>query len=345
MYRKPTHRTSSRRSDCYHTEPLERRVLLAANVVINELMYHAASQNPADEWLELYNAGNTTADLSGWNFKKGLSFTFAQGTTLPAGGYLVVAHDLGRFESLHPGVTNVVGPWQGSLGNNGDDLELDDSTGASQDQLSYGSEGDWAVRRQGPLDHNHTGWIWTTPADGGGASMELMDPALGNDSGQNWAPSTVSGGTPGAANSVASGDVAPEILDLQNLPVIPKSTDPVTITARIVDEEASGQTVAVHWRIDGTASWNVAPMADDGAHNDGAAGDGVWGAILPPQPNNTVVELYVSASDNTGHTRTWPGPTDATGTQGANVLYQVDDTTYTGNQPVFKLIMTEAQRA
>src|SRR5947209_20374937 len=107
--------------------------------------------------------------------------------------------------------------------------------------------------------------------------MELMDPAIGNDSGQNWAPSTIDGGTPGTRNTVASADVAPEILDLQNLPVIPKSTDPVTITARIVDEQASGQTVFVHWRVDGTSTWNTTAMADDGAHNDGAADDGVWG--------------------------------------------------------------------
>src|SRR5436190_24096 len=83
-----------------------------------------------------------------------------------------------------------VGGWSaGQLGNNGDTLRLEDPAGTVADEVTYGSEGDWASRRRGPLSLGHQGWVWTTPADGGGSSMELVDPILGNDSGQNWAPS------------------------------------------------------------------------------------------------------------------------------------------------------------
>src|SRR5947209_11440778 len=102
-------------------EPLEARLLLAGNVVINELMYHASSQNVGDEWVELYNKGGASVDLSGWHFGKGIGFTFAAGTTLGAGQYLVVAHDLTRFHANYPSVANVVGGWTGQLGNNGED--------------------------------------------------------------------------------------------------------------------------------------------------------------------------------------------------------------------------------
>src|SRR5437588_6952653 len=187
-------------------ESLERRVLLAAHVVVNEIMYHASGHNPADEWLELYNAGDAPADMSGWQFSKGIKYTFAGGTTLGAGQYLVLARDLSRFQAKYPSVANVVGGWQGGLSNHGDTLRLDDTAGAVQNELTYGSEGDWAQRRLGPLDNNHRGWIWTTPADGGGRSIELINPALDNGSGQNWAPSLVDQGTPGAANSVRSSD-------------------------------------------------------------------------------------------------------------------------------------------
>lgn len=39
-------------------------------------------------------------------------------------------------------------------------------------------------------------------------------------------------------------------------------------------------------------------MFDDGLHDDGAAGDGVYGATLPPYPPNTVVRYYVEAVAN-----------------------------------------------
>ena len=90
-------------------ERLESRLLLAANVVVNEIMYHASSQNVSDEWVELFNRSASTVDLSGWHFGKGIDYTFAPGTSLPAGGYLVVAHDLATFNAKYPSVSNVVG--------------------------------------------------------------------------------------------------------------------------------------------------------------------------------------------------------------------------------------------
>src|SRR5262249_48475498 len=75
--------------------------------------------------------------------------------------------------------------------------------------------------------------------------------------------------------------------------------------------------------------------------------------LLPAQPNNTVVEFYLRATDGQGRARTWPAPAvaapDGAGPTGqvANALYQVDDSTYnpTNNQPLYKLIMTENERA
>ena len=56
------------------------------------------------------------------------------------------------------------------------------------------------------------------------------------------------------------------------------------------------------------------------------AGDGIYGASIDPIATNlTIVEFYVSATDAGAHTRTWPGPTNGSGAQGANALYQVDN--------------------
>ena len=195
-------------------------------------------------------------------------------------------------------------------------------------------------------DINHSGWSWTQLADGLGASLELVNPILPNDYGQNWSSSTVLGGTPGGVNSVASGDVAPMVLDLAQTPVIPTSSEAVVVTARLVDELGTAAAATLYRRADSTSPppFSTVAMRDDGLGGDAVAGDGIWSAVIPPHSDGTVVEFYVSVTDGT-NTRTWPGPTDALGTQAANALYQVDNSTYDGTQPLFKLIMTEAERA
>src|SRR5207302_7267253 len=100
------------------------------------------------------------------------------------------------------------------------------------------------------------------------------------------------------------------------------------------------------WRVDAATppAFTSIGMVDDGSNGDALANDGVWTATIPAQADKSVVEFYVSASDG-GLTRTWPAPTDDSGTQGANALYQVDDTVYSGTQPLYRLIMTETERA
>ena len=103
------------------------------------------------------------------------------------------------------------------------------------------------------------------------------------------------------------------------------------------------------WRIDGAAQFQAAPMLDDGLHDDGDAGDGVYAAILAPQPNLTVIEFYVQAGDAGGRQRTWPAPT-ADGRQVTNALYQVFNgidlsaPRQPGTPPVYFQIMTGAER-
>lgn len=196
------------------------------------------------------------------------------------------------------------------------------------------------VRR---ADFNHFGWDWFNPSDGGGKSLELINPNLSNNAGQNWGPSVPTDGTPGAPNSIAAANVAPLVENVGQFPLIPKSSDQVTVTAKITDELVGGITAQVFFRDDGAGSFTSLQMFDDGLHGDGSAGDGVYGAKLPARPNNTIVEFYVKATDASNNSRTSPGPTDVTGVQQANALYQVDDTPYSGKQPLFKIIMTAAE--
>ncbi len=317
--------------------------MLAADVVVSEIMYNPSSRNPLDEFIELHNRGDEAADLNAWQVSDGVAFTFGA-TSLAAGDYLVVAADLAKFQANYPGVTNVVGGWTGELSNTGERVEISDALGATIDRVTYADEGDWALRLRGPVDRNHQGWVWFADHDGLGKSIEVVNLLQGNNNGQNWLPSVSAGGTPGAANSVAATDIAPIISDAIHTPAIPRSTDAVTIRAEIDDELASGATAEVFWRVDGDVSFTATAMVDDGTSGDLTAGDGVFAATLPAQPHGTVVEFYLRAADAASNVRTWPGPTDTSGTQGANLLYQVDNGFFAGEEPIYRLIMTEAER-
>jgi hypothetical protein len=156
------------------------------------------------------------------------------------------------------------------------------------------------------------------------------------------------------------------ILNARHSPIIPRPVDSVTVTARVLDEGTTGVGVTLKYRLDASAytdqyryprhdpaGYHDVPMLDDGAHGDGRAGDGVFGARIPPQPDGAIIEFYVEARDPAGRVRTWPAPSEIDGApeQVTNALFQVDASFdprapwAPGSQPIFFLIMTEAERA
>jgi uncharacterized repeat protein (TIGR02543 family) len=341
------------------------------SIIITEIMYHPyhnalayEPENLGQEYIELFNRGATSVNLAGWKFSDGVDFNFPN-INLPAGQYLVVAADVNVFRAKYPGVTNVIGGWTGKLRNKGEEIELADEDGMIIDRVKYADEGDWAVRMLGPVDNYHRGWVWSDAHDGAGKSLELINKAMPNEYGQNWAASDVNGGTPGALNSVDATNIAPLILDVEHSPTIPGPNDPVTVTARIIDELPTGVTATLHYRVDisvytgknvyphfNPADFNNLSMFDDGAHGDGAASDGIYGAQIPARPNGKIIEFFVKAQDAGANSRTWPPASliDGTPEQVTNVLYQVNGSFdpnadwIAGARPIFYLIMTEMER-
>lgn len=317
------------------------------NIIINEIMYRpaAAGAGTVEEWIELHNAGTTNVNLKDWQITSGVSFRFSNNVTIPVGGYYVIAANRQSFNVLYPNVNNVVGDWTGSLNNNGENIELTNPVGEVVDSVRYATEGDWGIRRRGPLDRNHRGWVWYSEHDGLGKSLELINPKISNDSGQNWAASSPVGGSPAARNSLYTTNVAPLILQVSHFPLVPASSDAVTINARFIDEGVA-ITPMVWWRTLANPFTSL-DMYDDGEHNDGSAGDGLYGGVLPPHGDRTIVEFYVQANDAANNSRTWPAAAlDDIGfpVQGANALYQVDDSVYVGDQPIYRVVMTDVER-
>ena len=330
----------------------------SAAPIINEIMYHPLSSlgNPEDvtaEWIEIQNPDAVNpVDVSGWKLTRGVSFPLPNPTVIPAGGYLIIAANVAKFQTVHPGFAGLLrGGWVGSLASGGEQVQLEDSLGAVVDDLRYADEGDWALRVRGPLSFGHRGWIWETAADGGGRTIELRNPVLGSGSGQNWGVSAAVGGSPGTVNSAAATDLAPLIKDVKHRPQIPRTTDPIVVSCNLEDE-AAGATATLHWRVDGAGNFNTLAMSD-------TDGDGDVEATIPAQTTNlTVIEWYLSAMDGT-LTRTWPAPARTsdpavqpeTFGQVTNALVQVDNSfdanfnfTTAGNQPVYRFIMTNTER-
>ncbi|MCX8036726.1 MAG: CotH kinase family protein, partial [Candidatus Sumerlaeia bacterium] len=126
-------------------------------------------------------------------------------------------------------------------------------------------------------------------------------------------------GTPGRRNSRYAENTGPLIRDVVHSPAVPTSATPVTVIARVSDPD--GVTSAgVRYRLDGAPGGVVIPMWDDGCHGDGAAGDGLYGAVLPAQRAGQLVEYYVQAVDGRGALRNFPpeGP-------GAAAIYRVQN--------------------
>ncbi len=331
----------------------------AQNVVINEIMFHPGLGRPGEvgyvaedtrkEFIELLNLEPAPLNLHGWRFEGGVSFVFPP-VTIAAGGFLVVAADpdVDRFRAAYnaqfPGIgtAQVIGGWTGKLSNRGETIELVDASNKRVDQVTFATQGDWAQRREGDPHPGQEswwrGWKWSNGADAEGKSLELVNAHLPNEYGQNWAASRSDGGTPGRPNSTASALATPFITRVQHRPAVPRSTDSVTITTQLTPKPGTAVTVTLLSRVDGADPFGAAIMFDDGLHGDGIAGDGLFAAVLPPQPDRTVVEFYIQAAAS-GQTRTWPGPTDDQGAQNANALYQVDDTVYPGSQPLYRLVI------
>lgn len=343
--------------------------IIQQNIIITEIMYHPyhnagafEPENTFEEYIELFNSGQLPVELAGWRFADGVDFTFPD-VTINAYDYLVVSADPNTFEVLYPSVSNVVGPWTGKLQNKSETITLINQQGGIVDSPCYADEGHWSQRYLGPLDYGHRGWLWSDEHDGGGKSLELINIAMPNQYGQNWAASTVQDGTPGSANSVAVSDTAPLILDVRHNPDIPRSDGTVTVTARIIDELDTGITVTLYYRVDESVfSYNTYPtydpadyttvtMLDDGLNGDSLPADGIYTAVIPAHPDLTIIEFFVEADDAAENTGTYPAPVDIDGTlqQVANLLYQVDDSFNPNaewipeNQPLYYLLMTRAE--
>ena len=154
-------------------------------------MYHPTNAAPDTEFIEIFNASSDfTFDLSGYRLN-GLDFTFADGNYLAPRSFALVVKNRLTFETFYGSGLPVVGEFHGSFDRGGELIQLIRSAASDREEEIVAE-----VRYDDDAP-------WPTEADGGGASLQLIDDKTDNRLVANWGTDTAIASTPGRSNSLA----------------------------------------------------------------------------------------------------------------------------------------------
>src|SRR6185436_12886538 len=130
-------------------------------------------------------------NIGNWRFTSGIDYTFPPSTILAPGAYLAVAKNAARLQTNYPNLnaTNLFGDYNGSLANSGERLAL----AAPDYEVVTNGSGQVFTNVSFHFVVNEvtyqTGGRWGNWSDGGGSSLELIDPNADNSLSANWADS------------------------------------------------------------------------------------------------------------------------------------------------------------
>ena len=292
------------------------------DVVINEIFYHPPEDCLLAEFIELYNQGRESVDLSGWSFSRGVTFTFPAGTMMAPDSFLVVVQDIDTFRRTFPlADAPLAGPYEGQLDNGGERITLKNARDVTIDDLRFSDQSPWPVK-----------------PDGLGASLELIHPSLNNEIAENWRaagefdtndlhlPPLTSDNifaTPGLPNSHFSPDPPPLIQNVRHSPQTPHSGEAIQVTARIVDPGGIAQATLLYQVVhpghylqrnhaNYLTQWEAIPLRDDGVDPDAVAGDSLFTARIPAPQHRDLVRYRLRAQNRQGAVTIIPPPSNPT---------------------------------
>jgi hypothetical protein len=148
---------------------------MGANLIINETinqLYISAIAYKSDlisevvEFIELSNSGNAGIDLSGYEFTKGITFKFPEGSAIKAGEKVYVTYNSASDFWINK--KQVVYQWEsGRLADEGETIQLTTPQGVIADQVFYNFDQSW-------------------PAVSNGEAITLKSEKLDNHFSENW---------------------------------------------------------------------------------------------------------------------------------------------------------------
>ncbi len=308
-----------------------------AQVVINEIHYHPVEKpafdiggNPifagtgtaadlADdvhEFIELTNVGASPVSLAGYKLTGGINFTFPAGTSIATGGYLVVAKNPARIQTVYS-IAGVLGPWVGKLGNNGDTVRLENTGGTTIDSASYSASFPWAISANGLGANDDFTGLSSANYQYKGRSLQRVSPSASSNDPANWlavrpavAATFADLPTPRAANIVTRAVPKPAVVGYS---VVQLSDNAATIRAsqqvKIACNFSSSATlssVQVEYFLEnmnafGETRTTVAMTT---------LGNNQYSATLPGQIDRTIVRWRIKADRGDGVELVFPRPDD-----------------------------------
>lgn len=258
-------------------------------VVINEILYNPDHNTEWIEFIELYNPTETPISLANWRISGGVDYLFPADALIASKGYLLVGEAPSHLKAKY-GVT-ALGPYDGGLSSEGEDLLLTNNRAEVVDEIEYG-----------------LGFPWPIPDGNPDQTIQLVNANADNAIGANWRSGVA---TPGAANNVLVGNTPPLFLDVSHEPESPKRHEAVTVSAEVIDSDGvqsvtlfyqvvkPGEYISIYDAIFQTqwTSLSMAPVGDD-----------VYEVEIPGSinENRTLVRYRIEARDTGGRRITVP---------------------------------------
>ena len=292
---------------------------ITSSVIITEIHYNPDVKTELVEFVELHNTGPADADISGWYFSDGISYTFEEGTILAAGAYIVVAQD--AMAAYTPVTIEdkfaveshlIYGPFEGKLRNSGEKIELSDAEGKRIDRVDYNGSFPWPTVG----DEVPVGTIGT------GHSIQLTNHKFDNDLAGSWRSAYP---TPAAENTaVFALNIPPHIRQVAHSPKEPVSDEVVAITAKVTDPDGVGSVILQYQIVepgsyiryqysDGSnnrlldpeyeTGWVDVVMHDDGVDGDKIAADDIFTVRIPTtvQQHRRLIRYRIVVEDIKQH--------------------------------------------
>ncbi len=332
------------------------------NVVISEIMVNPAGYYDGAEFIELHNPTGSAISVAGWVLT-GTEYgalpgggycggedrwQFPTGTSIPAGGYILIAKDGGDGDDgfydiygfypdfeMWDNVTNFAETDNPSVSNM---VQLDFDAYSDEIQL-VGGKGYGRVC--GATSNSDVVYLYTTatmatlvdlveykdsalcstdPCTGDDGADDNAYPAVpflenslgrvpaGTDTDNSDVDFTLQAPTPGEQNAL---NTPPWIRNLVYSPIPPVSTQTTAVSA-IVTDDGTIDSVGVYYREEGGSWARVAATV--------TPGDSLYTAQVPPYANGTMVEYYMRAVDNNGAGMNYPAE-GATGPYAYSIGY------------------------